>query len=103
MSFLLQELYNLYLHLTSKFNLNMTTLYFFVNSFYLHLLEDKKKFRYCRVIIFRLLCNAMIWLVFKHFKKKLSNIWKERLLLLKYMNKTMLAMFGIVRACKYMQ
>lgn len=42
MSFLLQELYNLYLHLTNKFNLNMTTLYFFVNFFYLHLLEDKK-------------------------------------------------------------
>lgn len=69
MSFLLQELYNLYLHLTNKFNLNMTTLYFFVNFFYLHLLEDKKKFRHCRVIIFRLLCNAMILLVFKHFKK----------------------------------
>lgn len=57
MSFLLQELYNLYLHLTSKFNLNMTTLYFFVNFFYLHLLEDKKNSDIAGLLSF--VCYAM--------------------------------------------
>lgn len=62
MSFLLQELYNLYLHLTSKFNLNMTTLYFFVNFFYLHLLEDKKKIPILQgyYFSFAMQCNDLI-------------------------------------------
>lgn len=59
MSFLLQELYNLYLHLTNKFNLNMTTLYFFVNFFYLHLLEDKKNSDIAGLLSF--VCYAMQW------------------------------------------
>lgn len=62
MSFLLQELYNLYLHLTSKFNLNMTSLYFVVNFFYLHLLEDKKKIPILQGyhLSFAMQCNDLI-------------------------------------------